>query len=593
MTVSLLPPGRAESVKATSVLVVAPHYDDEVLGCGGLLRQLANDGAAVRILFLSDSRGGEELVEEADVYRARRREEAEGAVQVLGAVGFDDVGLPDGGLEHHLEEIGAAVRVSLLSLRPDLLLVPSPLEVTADHRSAFAAVADLLAGVRPGSELAPVVDGLVVLLYEVNHPGYPDLLVDVTAEVGAIEEAMGHYVSQQERHDYLGVALALRRYRTLSLPPTVESAEGYRRLTIGDFTTRSQSRLVRDLGGVQPVVEIDQGPLVSVVVRTCDRPALLAEALESIAASTYRRLEVVLVDDGEHEVDLPRAFPFPLERIDCGPRQGRAAAANRGVAAARGDYVTFLDDDDLVEPEHFAVLAKLVGAAGVRVAYTDAAVGVYELDGDRGWRQIERRLPYSRDFDSELLLVDNYIPLNTLIVERVLFDDAGPFDEELTFFEDWDLLVRLAALSPFYHLARVTCEYRHFRGGGHILGECPRERPDFVAMKERVVAKHFDRLDPGALARVVDQLRAEEVEAAERARSASSRLLAIEGDYHAQRGALAALQEERAAIVADMRGLDEHLGRTYNEIERLNGLLETMRSTRAWRLHEWLEKRRR
>ena len=81
----------------------------------------------------------------------------------------------------------------------------------------------------------------------------------------------------------------------------------------------------------------------------------------------------------------------------------------------------------------------------MRAAYSDAAVGVYELAGDGGgWRQVERRLPYSRDFDPDLLLLDNYIPLHTLLAERELWLAAGPFDAELPFFEDWDLLIRLA-----------------------------------------------------------------------------------------------------------------------------------------------------
>src|SRR5688500_12390454 len=187
------------------------------------------------------------------------------------------------------------------------------------------------------------------------------------------------------------------------------------------------------------------------------------------------------------------------------------SAANAGIAAATGSFVSFLDDDDLVEPEHLATLAGLTAAAGARVVYTDAAVGVYELDPDGGWRQAERRLPYSRDLDPELLLLDNSIPFHTLLVERELPRAAGPLDPSLPFFEDWDLLIRLSRLAPFHHLARVTCEYRHFRGGGHVFGERPRERPDFLAVKQRVLERHRALLTPETLARVVDRLRAEVV----------------------------------------------------------------------------------
>ena len=87
---------------------------------------------------------------------------------------------------------------------------------------------------------------------------------------------------------------------------------------------------------------------------------------------------------------------MPVRRVDLPDNRGRAAAAQAGVEAAGGAYVAFLDDDDLASPEHLATLVGLVGAAGVRVAYTDAAVGVYELDTAEGWRCAERRLPSLR-----------------------------------------------------------------------------------------------------------------------------------------------------------------------------------------------------
>ena len=289
------------------------------------------------------------------------------------------------------------------------------------------------------------------------------------------------------------------------------------------------------------------------------------------------------------------------------------------------------------QPEHLAILAGLVQAAGVRVAYTDAAVAVYELDpagGEAGWVCRERRLPYSRDFDPDVLLVDNYIPFNTLLIERALFAQAGPFDTSLPFFEDWDFLIRLAALTPFHHLARVTCEYRHFRGGAHhIFGERPRERGDFLEVKARVLAKHAQHLRPDVLARAVDTLRSEIVDEREgrastlreaetlrdtlSAQRAELESLAVdhqvlarerfswEERFHTANGNLAAsreqneqmtdevqrLYDEEAKLRAALEDQTAHLGRTYAEIERLNGLIREMEATRAWRLHQWWQRR--
>jgi LmbE family N-acetylglucosaminyl deacetylase len=651
----LRPPGITTRITARRALVLAPHYDDEVLGCGGLLAELASGGARVRVVFLSDGgrrpdgtspEGGDSSGEEGYAER-RRRESAE----ALAALGLDEssrdetvhLGLPDGALAAHLGVLAEAVGEQIGGFDPDLVLVPSPLEVTPDHRAAFAALLRVLGALRldsgPGDDtpLAAAARELEVLAYEVNHPAYPDLLVDVSERLPALEAAMAAYASQQEIHDYLAAGLGLRRFRTLSLPPRGESgdggvtaAEGYRRLRPHDFATRSPADLVRHLGGNPELLEVTEGPAVSVVVRTKDRPALLAQALASLAEGTYRRVEVVLVNDGGTPPEVPEGYPFPVRRVDFEENRGRAAAAQAGVEAATGDWIAFLDDDDLALPEHLAVLASAATGEGVRAVYSDAAVVTYELAGgdDRepggpgGWTEAERRLPYSRDFDPDVLRLDNYIPFNTLLAERALFEELA-FDPDLPIFEDWDFLIRLARRTPFHHVRRVTCEYRHFRGAGHhALGDRPRQRADFLAVKAKVLAKHAADLTPDALARAVDTLRAESVdqaEAARRARDEAAELRrahdALADRFHRAHGEAAALREERGRLVAEVetsgeesrrlyqreRELaahveeqDAHLGRTYGEIERLNGIVETLRgATLPGIVRWWRENRRR
>ncbi|MCG8461554.1 MAG: PIG-L family deacetylase [Holophagales bacterium] len=600
------PPGRTEPVHARRVLVLAPHFDDEILGCGGLLIQLVSAGAEVKVLFLTDSAGVR-----GPAYAEERRVEARDVAAELG-LETAELTFPDGGLERHLDELARALEEQLTGFVPDLLLVPSPLETSADHRAAFAGLHRLLGAIRSGAELESAVDELRILVYEVNHTLYPDLLVDVSAEVETLASVMGRYASQEEQHGYWHSALGRRRFRTLTLEPGVEAAEAFRRLEPADFTTRGSAALVAHLGGAPALEPVREGPRISVIVRTKDRPELLLQALGSLARSTYRRLEVVLVNDGGVPPELPGGFPFEVVRVDHERNLGRAAAANSGIAAATGEYVAFLDDDDLVEPEHYEVLARLVSAAGVRVAYTEAAVGVYELDGDEGWKQAERRLPYSREHDPDRLLVDNYIPFHTLLVERSLLHEVGELDTSLPFFEDWDLLIRLAARTSFHHLRRVTCEYRQLRGGGHhVLGDRPRQRIDFLEMKARVLAKHRGRIDSELLARLVDALRAEAVEATEGRRRAREEACGWQERFHQANGRLDAVEghvrlleqqlaterqrgDDAERILAEVRADGEarsrELARAYGEIERLDELIRAMESTRAWKLHQALQR---
>ena len=633
MQVNLTPPTTTTMISARRVLVLAPHFDDEVFGCAGLLIQLADRGADIRVLYLTDSSGGQEVTERKQAYAERRRAEAERGLDLLGIARMDTLEIPDGELASWVDRAAAAIADAVADHRPDLILSVSPCEITSDHRAAFAALHSAATSLRGGSELDAIMSGCRILLYEVNHPGYPDLLVDVSPQLDRISAAIEAHGSQLELHNYREAALGMRRFRALSLPTGVVAAEAYREIRTADLVTHGPTVLARRLGGVADPVAIGNGPEVSVVVRTKDRPDLLAEALDSIADSSYRRLEVVLVNDGGAEPTVPTDFPFPVVRVETGRLQGRAGAANAGVDAATGDYLCFLDDDDLVEPEHFATLVGLVSAADVRVAYTDAAVGVYELDPTSGWREVERRLPYSRDFDPDLLLVDNYIPFNTLIMDMELVRAAGRFDTDLEFFEDWDFLIRLASLAPFFHAPRVTAEYRHFRGAAHhILGEQPRQRGDFLRQKASVISRHAGRVAPDVIARVVDRLRNEIVtagEAAAAARSEAERARSAEAAsteaYHRLNGEVVSLRAERERLTDEVRRHGDELSRLtaelgdrqrlvgelqleaadmksqaaelhgeqerlYAEIARLTSLIHAMEDTKAWRLHRTIER---
>ena len=600
------PPGHTEDLAIRRILVLAPHYDDEVLGCGGLIARSVADGAAAQVLFLTDG-GGDRRGDERATYVEQRRQEAAAAAEVLGLAGFEAMELPDGRLVDHLDAMGEALEAQILRHRPDHLLVTSPVEASADHRAAFAAVHRRLGALRPGMELWDACQDLTVLTYEVNHPQRADLLVDISEQRETIERAMGCYASQQAQHDYLAASMGLARFRALTLESKETWAEAYRRLTLQDFVSRGPARLLSHLGASPELLRVEEGPTVTVIVRTMNRPELLKEALESLASNTYGRTEVLVVNDGGASPELPDDFPHSLRCLELPERQGRAAAANAGIHAAESDFVAFLDDDDLAEPEHLTTLATLASGQGVRVAYTDAAVGVYHLDGRKGWRCVERRLPYSRDFDPDLLLFDNYIPFNTLLIERALLLDVGELDTSFPFFEDWDLLIRLAAKTPFHHLSQVTCEYRQFRGGGHhVLGDRPREQADFVAMKGRVIEKHRASWTAETAARVVDSLHGEAVAEQESVGRLRQENQDWQERYHRLNGRFVGLethcqvledrdqraQEDRRELRElreQERQVSEELRGAYSEIERLHGLIEAMEGTRAWRLHRWVE----
>ncbi len=106
----------------------------------------------------------------------------------------------------------------------------------------------------------------------------------------------------------------------------------------------------------------NNNPLVSIIVRTKDRPKLLKRALESIAAQTYRPIEAIVVNDGGCELDIEELKSIlgdvSLNYVRLEKNTGRAHAGNVGIENAKGEYIGFLDDDDVLYPEHVAEIGR-------------------------------------------------------------------------------------------------------------------------------------------------------------------------------------------------------------------------------------------
>lgn len=242
----------------------------------------------------------------------------------------------------------------------------------------------------------------------------------------------------------------------------------------------------------------------SVIVPTCDRPRELREALASLAGQTYGPFEVVVVPDGQADpADILAEAALalggrPLRLAEAGLRSGPAAARNRGLAAARGAVLFYLDDDDLFLPHHLAAhMAAHAAAPEAGAVYSDARRGLVGRDAT-GRESVDWSVPHARDFDADALLVANFIPVLCLSHRRERLAQAGIFEEALPCLEDWDFFIRLARLGPFVHLPEVTAAYFE-RGLGTSVQE--RSGASFVDTLLRVYAR-ADRLYAGNKARL-------------------------------------------------------------------------------------------
>ncbi|MEP7206435.1 MAG: glycosyltransferase [Casimicrobiaceae bacterium] len=208
-------------------------------------------------------------------------------------------------------------------------------------------------------------------------------------------------------------------------------------------------------------------PRVSVIVPTRNRPALLEEALQSLADQTFRDWEAVVVDDGsEPAVDgdalaLRFGARVRLQRHEAG--LGGASAKNTGSRAARAAILAFLDDDDLFAPQYLAraieALDRHPDLDGIfmKVGWFGARQAVAEADSDRAMRralelaQGHERAPGLLVFDHRLfaaLLQTVPMTFQRIVVRRSVFEKIGGYEPHCLLW-DCDWAIRASATGRF------------------------------------------------------------------------------------------------------------------------------------------------
>ncbi len=225
-------------------------------------------------------------------------------------------------------------------------------------------------------------------------------------------------------------------------------------------------------------------PLVSVIVRTFNRRELLLRCLKSLEEQIYDQFEVIVINDaGEDVSQVVNSRTFPTRYLTHETRKGKATALNTGFRHARGTYLTILDDDDVVYPDHLSILITAIENTGNRVVYTDSLLRIEEKQGDK-WICREKRQEYSQPFDSALLMQTNYIPVLNVLFDHKLLKEYGYVREDLEVLEDWELWSRFALATPFYHIKQVTAEYSQRMDGSNATQlEANRFDPSMVKIR--------------------------------------------------------------------------------------------------------------
>ena len=192
---------------------------------------------------------------------------------------------------------------------------------------------------------------------------------------------------------------------------------------------------------------------VSVIIQNYNYGRFLAETIESVLAQTYPAVDIIFIDDGSFDESIEVAMLYPITVLSQS-NQGVSTARNNAAALATGDYLLFLDSDDLLYPDSIEVMVAMLADAGPEVAY---CYGQLQYFGEKN------NIFNSAEFDTIKLAKLNYIQTSALI-KRDIFEGVGGFDRGFDLREDWELFVRILHYGyKGIYLQRPVIKYRKHR----------------------------------------------------------------------------------------------------------------------------------
>jgi len=253
----------------------------------------------------------------------------------------------------------------------------------------------------------------------------------------------------------------------------------------------------------------EQYPLgVSVLVRSMNR-ACLRDALEALDAQTYRHVQILVIDATGGELQtLPIEVSLPCRIIPSATPLPRAEAANAGLDSVTTPYALFLDEDDLVDPNHLERLLAALATNKAPAAYAGVRL---EQAGNNTETSTENSTENSTDdvMDSPWLegelLVRNTLPIHAVLFRMAAVKQANArFDTQLTLLEDWDFWLQLATQGAFIHVPGVSATYRLSLGESGLSAERSAER--FEHARDTVYRKWLPSADLNVLSQCIGKL---------------------------------------------------------------------------------------
>lgn len=209
-------PVRLADICQSRVLVVAPHPDDEVIGCGGALLLHQQKGSAVRVVFVSDGSVGIRDPKTAKMISDKRFLEVERVNEAMKFESIHRLDFPDASLVMHEKAIASQLALEILEFKPDQIYCPHPADGHADHQACSLAVAQAINSTNWSG---------TVMCYELWATLSPNVAIDISTVADQKDKVIRLYESQIADRDYASAILGLNHYR--GLQHRLEYAEAY------------------------------------------------------------------------------------------------------------------------------------------------------------------------------------------------------------------------------------------------------------------------------------------------------------------------------------------------------------------------------
>lgn len=203
-------------------------------------------------------------------------------------------------------------------------------------------------------------------------------------------------------------------------------------------------------------------PRVSVIIPVYNAERFISETIESVTAQTYEDWEIIAVDDGSRDRSLEILKEYSKRysriRVISQKNAGSSAARNNAIRVSRGEYIAFLDHDDLWLPDKLEKQVRILDSnKKLGMVYSDSRI----IDAEGNTKR--NTMVHGRFFRGNIfnkLIEYDFIPLLTVVVRRGVLDKTGMFNPRFKTSEDYDLLLRIAEHYPADFIKQALTKYR-------------------------------------------------------------------------------------------------------------------------------------